>query len=290
MALEGRISIAGRAEISAIYFALLKCGYDFYALGREAGLAVRIGEFRGRDDFGIPFFRGVRGRTCEVYPYWPRAAALEAATFFLDAGGTRFGDFDGYRADIMSAGNLSDEERDEAFWDWVKDFPGALGRVLAREDFRDYWEWERGWIAGQNARFAGALRRLSGILDACARGCASPVRTISVVLNPIKCAYSADYHLVGETLIFTSGAFEIKSVAHEFLHHVVHPLMEARRGTVEGHGAYPGIDPSYDRAGKLNAFEEYAVRRLTDEVVAGTFPPDIEAYLDGITRDLPARP
>ena len=46
---------------------------------------------------------------------------------------------------------------------------------------------------------------------------------------------------------------------------------------------YPGIDRSYylncDDAGKLNAFEEYIVRKLTKDVFNMKFPLDLDDYI-----------
>lgn len=46
---------------------------------------------------------------------------------------------------------------------------------------------------------------------------------------------------------------------------------------------YPGVDESYylsgDNAGRLNAFEEYAVRVLTTDVMNNKFPNDLISYL-----------
>ena len=52
---------------------------------------------------------------------------------------------------------------------------------------------------------------------------------------------------------------------------------------------YPAIDESYylsgSRDGELNAFEEYAVRRLTKDVLAGSLPSDLAFYMQEILHD-----
>ena len=79
-----QITITCIREISAIYFALLQCGYDYYSIERSRNHNGRIQSFIGTEDVP-PFFYGIKQDTCEVYPYWPRAAILETASFYLSA-------------------------------------------------------------------------------------------------------------------------------------------------------------------------------------------------------------
>ena len=66
-----KITISSIPEISAIYFALLQSGYDYYAMGRSRDHGAKIQEYIGITK--VPsFFAGVKQDTCEVYPYWPR--------------------------------------------------------------------------------------------------------------------------------------------------------------------------------------------------------------------------
>ena len=93
-------------KISAIYYGLFRSGYDFSRLGRSPGhtdlLWKHIGEGRPSS-----FFAGARQDTCEVYPYWPRAFILEAASFFLNDSLTGFSGFEALHSRIMSAGNIT---------------------------------------------------------------------------------------------------------------------------------------------------------------------------------------
>ena len=76
-----QIEITNIPELSAIYYALLQLGYDYYGMERSAAHITALEKYIGQN--GIPnFFSSVRQNTCEVYPYWPRAAILETAVFF----------------------------------------------------------------------------------------------------------------------------------------------------------------------------------------------------------------
>lgn len=269
--------------ISAIYYALLCEGYDFFAPEKPPEVTQRLEVFAAEGP-QFPFFRGVRRSSCEVYPYWPRAAMLETAAFHLTEDGASYMDFSALRTKILSAGNIADAKRGDDLWPWLAEFPAALQAVLDSPDFQAYSRWEEAWLAKQNDLHTEALARMHICLERCASLYASPVRRAAVALSPIKCAYAADYHLTGDTFVFSSGRFAETSVIHEFLHPAVHCTVAAQRENILRHDAvWPDIDRSYmlggGDAGRLNAFEEYAVRRLTERVCRGDAPESLEAFV-----------
>ena len=76
--------------------------------------------------------------------------------------------------------------------------------------------------------------------------------------------------------IICSGSLSEKAIIHEFIHHIVHPIVENRKDIILCCGLTNlDIDTSYylnnDETGILNAFEEYMVRTLTDVIVSGNF-------------------
>lgn len=197
-----RLSISNNTAVSAIYFALLQCGYDFYSIGLDAPTVNKLESFIMSDSSEFGFFSEVRQNTCEVYPYWPRAAMLETATFYIDLSRACFVDFDAYKSRILSAKNISDIERNEAFWNWILQFLVALKDILHSNDFSRYFEWENAWIEDQNKKHQSNLRRIEDIAATCAEKFNSPFQSIQIVLNPIKCIYSADYYLKIKNLYF----------------------------------------------------------------------------------------
>lgn len=283
-----QIKITHIPEISAIYFALLQCGYDYYAIERSRDQIESIQKFIGVED--VPsFFSGIRQNTCQVYPYWPRAAILETAAFYLLPDHSRFRDYEVFRSRIMSAGNISNYERDQKLWDWIEDFPVAISKVFSSDFFCRYLEWENRWAAELNMQYKAELRLVQSCLDVCTSKYDSPVQDIRIVINPVKCVYSADYHLERNCFIFSSGVFRVDSVIHEFLHHVVHHVVaEIADIVLENRQIYPGIDASYylsgNNAGQLNAFEEYAVRELTKYVLQERCPESIVAFLRRLVK------
>ncbi len=145
--------ILNNEAISAIYFALLQCKYNFYSIGRDADTVNKLQSFIEPYSSEYDFFSEIRQNTCAVYPYWPRAAMLETATFYVDLLQICFNDFEAYKNKIISAQNISDQERNQAFWDWVLQFPQALKNILQSKQFSNYLEWENTWILEQNKKY-----------------------------------------------------------------------------------------------------------------------------------------
>lgn len=286
--MDTHISITNIPKISAIYFALLQCGYNYYAVEKDIVLLKTLEKFRlKRSTFEQPFFSEVKQNTCEVYPYWPRAALLETATFFLDKTNGRFENFGAYHMNVMSANNISAAERDGVFWGWIREFPTALCTILTSEVFQSYLHWENEWIEQQNEFFKNDLLDVHNVISACANNYNSPIQNVSVILNPIKCAHSADYHITENHLFFCAGAFRKESVVHEFLHHTIHPFITKYKEIILQQSVnYLNIDPSYyldgDEHGRLNAFEEYLVRKLTSLASTDKLPFDIGSYINEI--------
>ena len=270
-------------KISAVYYGLLQSGYPFYTFERST---EHIQELQAHCKTGrySAFFSEARQSTCDVYPYWPRAFIMEAATFFLNNDNTGFQDFGMFRRRIMSAGNMTDKERDDSLWSWLADFPRALDSVLSEDSFSEYLEWEKKWVSEQNDIYREELHLIQKCLEVCTSLYDSPVQAIRICINPIKCVYSSDYHLIGDSFIFSSGELRTDSIIHEFLHHAVHPFIEQQKALVLAYGTINSqIDPSYylseNDAGFINAFEETVVRSLTKEIMKGKYPGNLTDYV-----------
>lgn len=81
----------------------------------------------------------------------------------------------------------------------------------------------------------------------------------------------------------------INSVIHEFMHTLVHPVIE-QEISITSRKKYPTIDDFYylDGSGQgyRNAFEEYAVRMLIDTITQQGEFPDLHTYLEQLEEDM----
>lgn len=276
-------------KISAIYYGLLQSGYAYYSLERSPEHIALLRDYL-EESRSAPFFLETSQNTCDVYPYWPRAFILEAASFYIDDNSMSFCNFGAFHDKIMSATTIAEKERGDSLWNWLSGFPKALTDVLSNESFAKYLEWEKTWIREQNMAHQQELGLIKRCLDFCKKQWHSPVQSVQICINPIKCAYSSDYHLVDSCFIFSSGAFRTDSIIHEFLHHAVHPIVEQQKGAIlKRRPLDKQLDNSYylsgDDAGILNGFEETVVRRLTESVMHDAYPQDLLSFMRTVLEE-----
>ncbi len=269
-------------KISAIYFGLLQSGYEYYRMDRCSSQTEELRKFVHMNKSG--FFANAKQTSCQAYPYWPRAALLETASFYVDVPNQYFSDMKQLRQQILTAENILDEERNADFWAWLDDFPVALYQLMDDSAFLEYQQWESAWIKKQNSVHEEALNHIQCCVDKLCIKENAPFSELQIVVNPIKCKYAADYHLVKNRFIFCGGEFDAGSVIHESLHHAVHPVVSAYREEIlQKEANYPELDSSYylsgDDKGKLNAFEEFLVRQLTTAVLRDDIPDDLDDYV-----------
>lgn len=147
-------------------------------------------------------------------------------------------------------------------------------------------------IREQNKTYGDTLARYEDAISFFIGHYALPLRKVRMVLCPIKCAYSADYHVDADTFYAIAGAFNAETIMHEFLHPVVHPFVLRRSDAILAPRSLKrlGIDDSYylgqDDHGKLNAFEEYMVRMVSAELAQGHYEIDLDDSLSSLLKTL----
>ena len=267
-----------------------------YPIERDAAAVSRLHSFVMSNGSDYCFFSDARQDSCKVYPYWPRTAMMEAATCYMNLSRGCFEDFEAYQNVMLSAQNISNAQKGQAFWQWIMRFPAALKHVLESKAFLRYLDWENMWIEEQNKKHRHNLKRVEDVLALCKERLPFPAafQSIRIVLNPIKCDYSSDCHIKDDAFVFCLGAFREESVIHEFVHHAVHPAVEHRKDEILSDRIVNfDLDDSYyldgGDAGKLNVFEEAMVRKLTDKILKGTVPANVDVFLDGEIRNLMKR-
>ncbi len=264
--------------LSALYYALLQCGYAPWAqMGRCAAHGDALAPFTG-NQAASGYFSAARQDTCEAYPWWPRAFLLEDAALCLNGDCTAFSDPAALRERISGFNNIAESERDDRLFHHLSGLPDALRPVLAADGFARFRMWEQNWLREQHALLADELSLLENRLTVCMARYPAPVRRVEAAVSPIKCVYASDCHRLGDTLLFFSGTLRAESVVHEYLHYALHPAVAALT-LPAAPLRYPGLDDSYYLAGPSAAFEEHAVRALTQDVLASRYPKDIPHYL-----------
>lgn len=284
---EIKCRITNNKFISAIYFALLQCGYDYHLIGKDKSLVSEFSVFYKKENF--PFFSYAKQNTCGSYSYWPRAALLETACYYINTDIFEWNNFGEYKNFIMKASNLTSEERNDNFLKWVYEFPPALKEVVQNRLFKSYLDWEDKWISKQNENHKDDLATLKKRIEFCAEYYGTAYTNLEILLSPIKCFYSCDHHFTDKTFVFSSGNFSIDGITHEFLHHIIHPIIERNKAKIiNSRCDFFEIDPSYylsgGDTGKLNAFEEQTVRIITQRFADNLPVKSIDRFISDMLK------
>lgn len=264
-------------KLNAIYFGLSLSEYEYATINKSGDISELQSKIRKCNnlDSTRDFFQMARGCTCEVYPFWPRAALLESALFFINDGVL---DMPKYQNYVNKLYNITDEERNNDFFKWVENFPTHLQRIMQNDLF-----------AQINVQLMGIVHALNVVedLERLAEALSVPqmktsINKIMVYICPLKCCYSADYFTKEDEMFVMLGDYLPHSIVHEYLHLAVNPLVQKHKEHITAGDKYPGIDSSYylngDRDGFLNAFEEYIVTEASEKIGHG-HAIDIESLI-----------
>jgi hypothetical protein len=282
------IEVMNSTAINAIYFGLIASGYSYADIQKPDEILKLIKPIRNNH---LPktindFFSEARQYTCTAYPYWPRAALMETATFFVkDIYNPDTFDYFKYYNEVMKYTNLIESERDGHFWSWIKEFPYMLKGILLDKRFQKIDEYIKKWISEESKSYENKIAKIEQSLIKLVVSEGKEVQPIKVIISPLKCVYSADYKVSYEKLFVVIGDFLPHSIVHECIHPIVHPhIIDLRSDILQCIGSkIYNIDKSYylnkDEDGLINAFEENIVRRVTELVVDGDYNISIRSLL-----------
>ncbi|MCL2279393.1 MAG: hypothetical protein FWC20_08330 [Oscillospiraceae bacterium] len=278
-----QFELSSNSKLNAVYFGLVLSGYEFATINKQKNIfdiTKRIESYSALDRTK-DFFRFARGNTCEVYPFWPRVALLESALFFIENSSFSFVKYCDY---VNSLSNITIEERSDDFFKWVKEFPQCLHEILKDELF--------GEIDAQLTDIVNSLDISMDMENLIAALSAMQVDTgiqkLAIKICPLKCCFSVDYFTRRNEMYVMLGDYLPHSIVHEYLHLVLHPLVQKHKthilsrfdsNTVDAH-----IDQSYylsgDKNGFINAFEEHLVRKASEKIAGGE-EIDLETLIIG---------
>ena len=267
-----QVIISSNTDINAVYFGIALSGYEYADIDKSDDIIEMLQQIRSHSglDEAKQYFSNTRQTICGVYPFWPRAALLESATFFIT--GESF-DFDNYCTYVKALPNLTAEEKSDDFFCWVKDSPKYLTQIKSDPFFQKINKRIHSKVNEISLNSIKEIRLIEGKLERLSTNVASAISTISLVICPLICIYSADYFTNGSIMSVILGDFLPNSIVHEYLHPIVRPYIKKHRERITNLDGikHLDLDKSYyinnDENGMLNAFEENIVRKISDSIL-----------------------
>lgn len=285
---EKRFDIISEPRIAAIYFGLMQGGYEYFSAGK-AREDVKLWESWAKMpvSYDTSFFTEARQATPGIYPFSPRAAALEMASFYVDMQNGIFTDEEACLRKIRVSGIIKERELPD-FTTWIMGFPKLMKSVMQCEGFASYINWEESWLKQQAKPHKQKLQKYDDVISYFSKKCNPTVSNAFIVYCPLKCTFVSDYFAEGDTLYFISGMLRLEAALKEFLHLMLHPLVQKHsdaicslrnlhRLRVEN----TNYGDNNDQA-KLAIFEEYAVGELIGLVEENRYKVELEKFLPSL--------
>jgi hypothetical protein len=228
---ELTIKITSDEDINAIYTGLVLSGYEYSHIEKSPEI-IKVIDHIKEQSFSSDvkrYFEHARQQTCEVYPFWPRASLLESAVFFMGSEGFMF---DKYCEYVNSCPNLTQEERNKDFFDWIITFPKYMGEIKENRIFQEINSQIQRIVNELSTVSAAGKERIIDILKALAADCDIIDFTLDVLVCPLKCVYSADYFIEDSKMSIILGDFLPHSIVHEYMHIIVRPKIDKYRAEI----------------------------------------------------------
>jgi hypothetical protein len=264
------MDITSNTDINAIYFGVSLSNYGEYScIDKSKDIIEMTSKIQACDELDNVrrYFMNARQNTCEEYPFWPRLALLESATFFIKENSF---EVEKYYDFVRCRPNLTDQERNESFFSWVNDFPKHLDEIRSNGLFQEINAQIGNIVNRLSENVVSKIDVLKDMLNTLSMDIVIDISTLSVIICPLKCVYSADYFTSGTKMSVILGEFLPHSIVHEYLHLIVHPLVLNHKDAIIsqfGLRLYD-VSKSYylgnDENGFINAFEEHIVRMASN--------------------------
>lgn len=223
--------------VFGVYVGLLASGYDLARVPAKDPLqqvlkAVRAAQWPLS---AVEYFAKARQSRGGVNPYWPRAAMLVEACFYL---GTRreyrhTDELELLRA--IAAFPVSDEEKGAGTVEWVWEFPRNYSSLTETEMFPALWASYLGALEPRLRRFENAASSALESFAAITGTSDEDLPDLVVIPNPLQAPQVADFVRREGTIHVIVAEPRMASLIHEILHDVFGPVLRANKPEIVGH-------------------------------------------------------
>jgi len=228
------MAVRADKRVFGMYVGLTASGYDLARLPegdpvREVIEAIRAARWPAG---AVRYFGQARRLGRGVNPYWPRAAMLLEACFFLGPDG-RFT----YRDELellrtIAAFPVDPDEKDRPTVDWVRSFPRAYSEIADEGQFPSLWSSYLEAVEPALHEFDdAATKALQAFVEATGVTLES-LPELVLIPNPLQAPEVADFVRRDGTVHIVMARPRMSSVVHELLHEVFGPALRSARAEV----------------------------------------------------------
>lgn len=224
--------------VFTLYAGLTAGGYDLANSGPENPARLVIASIKSHrwDADAVRYFATARLCRAGVNPYWPRAAMLLDATFFLNddpIGG--YADATRVLRDIAEFPTRASEKGEDTLR-WIGRYPSMYRRIEADPAFSDLWLQFQLSVGSQvQERFADAGREALELLRSGLGVKEKDLPAVVVIPNPLQAVQIADFVRKDGDVFAVIAAPRPSSLIHELLHCVFEKAIAEEHDVIVSH-------------------------------------------------------
>lgn len=183
----------------------------------------------------LRYFAKASTRGRGVNPYWPRAAMLLEACFYMQPGGG-FTNADELRLlRAIAAFPVSNDDKDAATVAWVRDFPAYFRMITQTDLFPTLWtsylDGLQPWLRRFERAASMAIDSFTGMTGVSA----DALPDLAVVPNPLQAPELVDFVRREGVLHVILAEPAMSSMIHELLHDVFGPVLRVNKAEIVRH-------------------------------------------------------
>ena len=223
--------------VFGLYVGLTASGYNLARIpaGDPIEPVLRAINLADWPDAVRGYFAKSRARSGRVNPYWPRAAMLLEACFYLEPG-RGFRPPDELRLlRAIAEFPVGSAGKDSATVAWVREFPGAFAALSGTDLFPILWTSYLDALQPRLRSFEKAALLCMESLTGMTGVSTEALPELVIIPNPLQAPELADFVRRADALHVIVAEPRMSSMVHELLHDVFGPVLRSNKPEIVGH-------------------------------------------------------
>lgn len=224
-------------NVFGLYTGLTASGYDLARIPAADPLHEAVESIKAAQwpDEVTAYFSKARSAGGGVNPYWPRAAMLLNASFYLSDGPEYcYSDLPQVLRDVERF-PVGPTQKGPDTVEWVKGFPRAYGSLTHYASLSDLWNR---YLQALTPHLLGFEQALSTAVTSVARATGASeeeMPSLVVVPNPLQAPQVADFVRKDSIIHVVIAEPKAPSIVHELLHNLFDPGLRSAKEAIVGY-------------------------------------------------------
>lgn len=242
------INIKSNIYISALYFLMLNGGYDYYKFKKDKDILNSIESFRVIKNEYKKIVEKLEITDGRPNSFWPNLFIAECLMFNLDSNG-KIISMENFLDYIKNRNNI--DFKDISLFEIESNsinIQNIISKIIKTEEFKEYYKFAGEFITQTIEKNKLALIDVTNIIESINNEFGTKFESVNIILDPIKCIYSADPYYEENTINIILGEFNKLSIYHEFVHIIVEKFLMVENFEFDNKEEFYSLEEKYVRS------------------------------------------